>query len=92
MKPLHSMQHRHLNTREYSLAAIDDIITRGNMCDWIEMRDALQQCPALADDVRKVCTHGVQMEEADTMRYAFWLVFLERAPRALAGGDNVLLG
>ena len=34
------MQHRHLNHREFSPAAIDDIISRGKWRDWRELRQA----------------------------------------------------
>ena len=38
------MLHRHITSVGYSSAAIDDIISRGSLRDWTEMRDA-----ALAD-------------------------------------------
>jgi hypothetical protein len=34
------MFHRHLNHSEWTLAAIDDVIARGRLDDWKELRDA----------------------------------------------------
>ena len=32
------MQHRHLNHQDFTLAAIDDVIDRGTLEDWLELR------------------------------------------------------
>ena len=34
------MLHRHLNHSKWTLAAIDDVIARGRLDDWKELRDA----------------------------------------------------
>jgi hypothetical protein len=34
------MLHRHLNHSEWILAAIDDVIARGRLDDWKQLRDA----------------------------------------------------
>lgn len=34
------MLHRHLNHSDWTLAAIDDVIARGRLDDWKELRDA----------------------------------------------------
>ena len=34
------MLHRHLNHSEWTLAAIDDVIARGRLDDWKQLRDA----------------------------------------------------
>ena len=35
------MRHRHLNHQRYTLAAIDDVITRGRWADWVALRRAV---------------------------------------------------
>lgn len=35
------MQHRHLNHSDYTLAAIDDVIERGNLSDWTDLARAI---------------------------------------------------
>jgi len=34
------MLHRHLNHQTFTLAAIDDVIDRGDKADWLELRRA----------------------------------------------------
>ena len=36
------MLHRHLNHSEWTLAAIDDVIARGRLDDWKQLRDAAE--------------------------------------------------
>ena len=70
------MQHRHLNHEQYTLAAIDDIVARGQPQDWAELRLALIAAPNLRDKLRRVC----QAHSADpyAQRYHFWLHYVER--------------
>lgn len=42
--------HRHLNHQRFTLAAIDDIISRGQWQDWVELRRAVLSDPALLDE------------------------------------------
>lgn len=44
------MLHRHLNHQRFTLAAIDDIISRGQWQDWVELRRAVLSDPALLDE------------------------------------------
>lgn len=44
------MLHRHLNHQRFTLAAIDDIISRGQWQDWVELRRAVLSGPALLDE------------------------------------------
>jgi hypothetical protein len=39
------MQHRHLNHAEFTLAAIEDILARGRMPDWVPLIVAIQADP-----------------------------------------------
>ncbi|MBE0508018.1 MAG: hypothetical protein IBX50_15110 [Marinospirillum sp.] len=50
------MQHRHLNHQEYTLAAIDDVISRGKINDWLDLRNAVAQSPQLLDKIERICT------------------------------------
>ena len=64
------MLHRHLNHQDYTLAAIDDIISRGRRRDWAELRLALLDNPALFDKVVRVCRHNITDPYAQ--RHHFW--------------------
>lgn len=37
------MLHRHLNHSQFTLAAVDDVIARGRLEDWKELRDSAQE-------------------------------------------------
>ncbi len=39
------MKHRHLNDEAFTLAAIEDILARGNMPDWAPLIDAIREDP-----------------------------------------------
>ena len=69
------MRHRHIDTREYTLSAIDDVIERGVLVDWLELRDAVQSSVALADAVRRICEHQKSRSDFPS-RYIFWINFL----------------
>ena len=69
----HTMRPRHLDTQEFSLAAIDDIISRGQHQDWLELRDAIRTNPEVAEKVKRICEH---YEDQDSLRYDFWPVYL----------------
>lgn len=69
----HSMKHRHIDTQEFTLTAIDDIIDRGNARDWVELRDAILADPEIAKKVKKICAHYA---EDENIRYEFWPVYL----------------
>ena len=64
------MHHRHLNHQRYTLAAIDDVIERGRMQDWLALRDAARRGPELLDKIRQVCAARTSAPFAQ--RYHFW--------------------
>lgn len=64
------MIHRHLNHQRYTLAAIDDIITRGRWDDWADLRRAILDEPALLDKVARVCQP--RLADPYAQRYHFW--------------------
>jgi hypothetical protein len=45
------MLHRHLNHQRFTLAAIDDVISRGRWHDWAVLRQAVLQDQALLNKV-----------------------------------------
>lgn len=69
------MIHRHLNHQRYTLAAIDDIITRGRWDDWAELRRAILDDPALLDKVARVCQP--HLADPYAQRYHFWNNYVE---------------
>jgi len=69
------MLHRHITPHGYSSAAIDDIISRGSLRDWIEMRDA-----ALADlEIMQRIRRVAQARAIDPyeQRHHFWMHYVE---------------
>ena len=76
------MEHRHLNHQRYTLAAIDDIISRGKMRDWMELRNAILSDPALFDKVERVCCP--HLSDPYAQRYYFWMHYIEahRKPKS----------
>lgn len=64
------MHHRHLNHQRYTLAAIDDVIERGRMQDWLALRDAARRQPELLDRIARVCV--ARTTDPVAQRYHFW--------------------
>lgn len=69
------MLHRHLNHQRYTLAAIDDVITRGQWQDWADLRAAVLADPALVDKVERVCRPFAA--ERYAQRHHFWMHYVE---------------
>lgn len=65
------MKHRHLNHQGFTLAAIDDIISRGKWEDWADLRQAALEDPALLDKIERICRHYISNLYAQ--RYHFWM-------------------
>jgi len=49
------MLHRHFNHQHFTLAVIDDVISRGRWRDWAELRRAVLADGAVLDKVERVC-------------------------------------
>jgi len=64
------MQHRHLNHQEYTMAAIDDVISRGLWQDWVDLRKEALDKPELFEKIEHICQHYVSDPYAQ--RYHFW--------------------
>jgi len=75
------MQHRHLNHQQYTLAAIDDVISRGQWQDWADLRRAVLADSAIMDKVERVCRPYAADPYAQ--RYHFWRHYAE-AHRAVS--------
>jgi len=75
------MLHRHLNHQHFTLAAIDDVISRGRWQDWVELRREVLADRELLDDVARVCRHYISDPYAQ--RYHFWMHYAE-AHRSVA--------
>jgi hypothetical protein len=50
------MQHRHINTSEWTAAAVDSVLERGDLPDWRELFAAVHQNPEIAKLVLRVAT------------------------------------
>ncbi|SCC93617.1 conserved hypothetical protein [Thiomonas sp. X19] len=71
-----TMQHRHLNHQDYTLAAIDDVISRGKRDDWEDLRAAILDDSRLADKVLRVCRPHAA--ERYAQRHHFWAQYVRR--------------
>ena len=70
------MKHRHLNHEEYTLSAVDDIIGRGRMSDWIELRDEAREHPSIFEKIQRVCIAHIADQYAQ--RYHFWYHYAKK--------------
>ena len=70
------MLHRHLNHQTFTLAAIDDVIDRGEKDDWLALRQAALLDAAVMERIRKVCLAHVADPYAQ--RYHFWMNYVDR--------------
>lgn len=70
------MRHRHLNHEEFTLAAIDDVISRGRDEDWQALRRAVLSDPAVAPKVRRVWER--RKDDRFAQRYHFWKAYVDR--------------
>ena len=69
------MVHRHLNHQELTLAAIDDVISRGKRQDWEALRQATLANRAFLKKILQVCRAHVANPRAQ--RYHFWRYYAE---------------
>jgi hypothetical protein len=70
------MIHRHLNHQRFTLAAIDDIISRGQPDDWAELRRAVLADQSLLDKVMQICR--VYISDPYAQRYHFWMHYAKK--------------
>lgn len=70
------MLHRHLNHQSFTLAAIDDVIDRGEKNDWFDLREAALADPFVMARIRQVCE--AHLGDPYAQRYHFWMNYVER--------------
>lgn len=69
------MRHRHLAHEKFTLAAIDDVMARGRMRDWLELREATTKDPRLLQKILRLCEP--QLIDPYAQRYYFWKHYAE---------------
>ena len=67
------MNHRHITDNEYSLAAIDSIIERGQRKDWALLQISMRDNADLCRKVLRIASHN--LEHPYTIRYHYWYHF-----------------
>ena len=75
MSLLVAMLHRHLNHQRFTLAAIDDVISRGRWRDWADLRHAALRDRSLLEKVERICRPYAGNPYAQ--RYHFWMHYVE---------------
>lgn len=82
------MKHRHLNHEEWTLAAIDSCITRGDQKDWDELRQDALDDPEVLVNLRKVAGCELNLTSPyDDLCYREWWKWAQDARRE-AWGSN----
>ena len=71
------MRHRHLNHSRLTLAAIDDIIARGQWHHWADLRGAARRDPSVLERIERVCAGHVGDPLAQ--RHHFWMRYAREA-------------
>ena len=74
------MPHRYLNHRRFTLAAIDDVIDRGQRGPWASLLAAVDASPEIRSRVLRVCAAHVSDDFAQ--RYHFWNNYASRQTTA----------
>jgi len=74
------MRHRHLNHGSLTLAAIDDVIERGQRESWASLLAAVDASPEIRSRVLRVCAARVSDDFAQ--RYHFWNNYASRQATA----------
>lgn len=73
---IHPMLHRHLNHSEWTLAAIDDVIARGRLDDWKELRDAAVSRKDIQERILRVSKP--HLSDPYAQRYHFWNFYVRK--------------
>lgn len=64
------MLHRHLNHSDWTLAAVDDVIARGRLDDWKDLRDVAVKRADVQARILRVCAE--HLADPYAQRYHFW--------------------
>lgn len=71
------MFHRHITEKARpSLAAIDDIIDRGGVVDWRNLKAQVDADSSLAEKILRVC--AVKVSDPYAQRYHLWNYYAKR--------------
>jgi len=70
------IRHRHLNHQDYTLAAIDDIISNGRRSAWERLRLVLLQEPVIREKILRVCQ--AHIHEPSAQRHHFWRHYVQK--------------
>ena len=70
------MLHRHLNHSDWTLAAIDDVIARGRLDDWKELRDVAANRSDVRDRILRVAEP--HLSDPYAQRYHFWNLYVRK--------------
>lgn len=70
------MLHRHLNHSEWTLAAIDDVISRGRLAEWKELRDAAHSRTEIREKILRVAQP--HLSDPYAQRYHFWNFYVRK--------------
>lgn len=70
------MLHRHLNHSAWTLAAIDDVIARGRLDDWKELRDAAEDSTEIRERILRVSQP--HLADPYEQRYHFWNLYVRK--------------
>jgi hypothetical protein len=70
------MRHRHLSHQDFTLAAIDDVISRGRRSDWEALRRAVLANDSLRGKIRQVCQ--ARVTDPYAQRYHFWMHYVQQ--------------
>jgi hypothetical protein len=73
------MQHRHLNHQDFTLAAVDDIIRRGDSRDWVMLRRAAHRDASVLARIQRICTAAdASQPQEGAQRLNFWRKYARR--------------
>jgi hypothetical protein len=70
------MLHRHLNHSDWTLAAVDDVIARGRLDDWKQLRDAATRRADIRARILRVC--AAHLADPYAQRYHFWVFYVRK--------------
>lgn len=83
------MEHRHLNHQDWTVAAIDSAITRGNQKDWNELRQDALDDPEVMEGLRKIAGNELNLASPfDDQCYREWWRWAQD-PEREAWGPNL---
>lgn len=71
------MNHRHIDSGEWTLAAIDDTIDRGRRADWSELLFAADADRSILEKILRVC--AAKVADPYEQRYHLWKYHAEHA-------------